>query len=57
MLAVRHAVCKDVSRPHYAQVQLAKDGEEWLEDVITEVEEEVQNNPPPNRRLSRSGSK
>lgn len=27
LLAVRHAVCKDVSRPHYAQVQLAKDGE------------------------------
>jgi DNA polymerase III sliding clamp (beta) subunit (PCNA family) len=26
LLAVRHAVCKDVSRPHYAQVQLAKDG-------------------------------
>jgi DNA polymerase III sliding clamp (beta) subunit (PCNA family) len=24
---IRHAVCKDVSRPHYAQVQLAKDGE------------------------------
>jgi DNA polymerase III sliding clamp (beta) subunit (PCNA family) len=28
LLAVRHAVCKDVSRPHYAQVQLAKDGED-----------------------------
>lgn len=25
LLAVRHAVCKDTSRPHYAQVQLAKD--------------------------------
>jgi len=28
LLTVRHAVCKDASRPHYAQVQLAKDGED-----------------------------
>jgi DNA polymerase III sliding clamp (beta) subunit (PCNA family) len=26
LATVRHAVCKDASRPHYAQVQLAKDG-------------------------------